>query len=146
MPAQGCGNPACSNCKELDDFLLSGDRTSIRFEVSDDLGYHLETTSRWDSLEWNRNWTERAGNITPLTLKKVKTIFQRDVDLFEAQMKALEQLVNPLKGEFMEKLLGKDGYRELVLLAGIRLVPDHAGGKKPAEEESDNNSYWEPSA
>lgn len=45
-----------------------------------------------------------------LMVKTVKTAFQRDLNDFELKMKVLEELVEPLRGRWLEDLLGVDGY------------------------------------
>ncbi len=73
-------------------------------------------------------------------MKKVKAVFQRDLDLFEFKMKSLGGLLGDLRrgdvGEFLRRLLGDDGYRELILLEVIRPVTQ----KRLAEEEPDDAS------
>ncbi len=50
-----------------------------------------------------------------------------------------QKLVEPLKGEYLEKLLGNDVYQKLVLLEGLRPDSDNMRRKRPAEEGSDDD-------
>ncbi|KPM41799.1 hypothetical protein AK830_g4682 [Neonectria ditissima] len=154
VPAQGCGDSSCSDCKDLGDFLLAEDRESIRFPLATTQTRHKHLEGflyRKGVLDWETVWEGPMFSDTPrwFTVMKKKTMFQRDLDLFEPPMKALEDRMKPLKGDYLKKLLGEDGYRELVLLEGIRPGGDGAGekgqqgeagdghvvGKRPAEEE-----------
>ena len=54
------------------------------------------------------------------------------MSLYESQMKALKKLIESLKDGYLERLLGDDVYRELVLLESMKR-------KRPGEEEEDNS-------
>lgn len=139
MPAQGCTNSSCSSCKDLRDFLLAEDQTDTRFQGQSKASHIKEYTCCYKTLKFTEESSVSDGNDGKvLVLKKVKTIFQKDVDAFEAEIRALEQLVLCLKGQFLEKLLGNDSYRKLILLEGIRPDTGNIEGserKRPAEGE-----------
>ncbi len=65
-------------------------------------------------------------------------MFQRDLALYESQMKALEMLVEPLKGEYLRRLVGNTLYRKLVLLEGLRPNIVNMKRKRASEERSDD--------
>ncbi|OAA34201.1 hypothetical protein NOR_08602 [Metarhizium rileyi] len=129
-PARGCGELSCSACKELDDFLLSEDRQAIRFPSNQI--WHIQDRLKEDVFIKSDTEYEEPG-VQVLVVKKVQTVFQRDRAFYEWQIKNLERLVEPLKGEYLEKLLGNDMYRKLVLLEGLQPNTDMIR-KRPAEE------------
>ncbi len=71
-------------------------------------------------------------------------MFEQEVARYELQVKALKNLVQPLKGEDLEALLGSDLHQELVLPEGIgRVEAVGEGGslarKRLAEDEGGDN-------
>lgn len=54
-----------------------------------------------------------------LTVTKVKTIHQRDLDIYEARLSEIEQQVEQLKQASIMLILG-DSYGRLVLLEDVR--------------------------
>lgn len=91
-------------------------------------------------IDFRTEWTEPGlnGGLGALVVKKLQTVFHRDVSRYELQMNTLENLARPLRGEYLEKLLGGGAYRQLVMLDCIRPGADDVGRKRPAEEEVDD--------
>jgi len=85
-------------------------------------------------IDFQTDWANNG-----LVVNKVQRVFQRDLSRYESQVKALESLVRPLKGEYLEKLLGDSAYRKLVMLEDIRPAADDLRRKRPAEEEVDHD-------
>ena len=113
---------------------------TIRFRVDNDKKYHIER-QLWDGTllglqsRWERPRGE--GDVGALVVTKSRTVLEQDLAAYESQMKTLEGLVRPLRGEYLEKLLGEDVYRELVLLESIRSddeddAEDSTRRKRPA--------------
>lgn len=65
-------------------------------------------------------------------------MFQRDLSLYESQIKDLKALVEPLKGDYLEKLLGNDLYQKLILLNSLGPSSDNMRRKRQAGERSDD--------
>lgn len=77
-----------------------------------------------------------------LTIKKVKTVHQRDVEIFEARLGTIEQQVERLKQAFIRLVLGED-YGRLVLLEGVRQSKDNTEGsweRRVAKRQLDADS------
>ncbi|ATY63069.1 hypothetical protein A9K55_009334 [Cordyceps militaris] len=121
-PAQGCGDAACSACKELDEFLLSEDRTTFRFTLSYNQVWHVRERVKKDGQVRFETEVDESGvgDRQVLVIHKVRTMLQMDVSLYESKIQALERQMEPLQGEWMRKLLGDVLYGKLVLLEGVR--------------------------
>jgi len=103
------------------------------------LRWHIEGRLGYDGIVERDTVRGSSDDKGELVVKKVKTVFQRDLDDFESKMKTLEKLVELLRVRYLEDHLGVEGYRELVLLEGIRPVAGCEEGKKRLAEDSPEN-------
>ncbi|KAG6040393.1 hypothetical protein E4U41_000677 [Claviceps citrina] len=139
VPTREC-TECCDDCKELNEFLLSEQRTVVRFPRSYSLRRHIQsrvqTYQRCLQMDGRLQHQTEANQV--LVVKKIDMVFERALLLYKSQMEPLRRLLQPFKGVYMETLLGGDMYRELVLLESPGPKNDSLGQKRRAEETVDD--------
>jgi hypothetical protein len=146
---RGCTNAAgCQDCTMLNAFLASTDKKTWRFMAAEKRRRHVEYAIPYELFKMD---TERSGSPYTLVVEKLGKEFAQEVKKYQESVHALEETLRPLRGDFLMKLLGDGGYRELILLDGLRAGTatepgDVVGAKRSATEyaEGMSNGFQRP--
>ncbi|KAH7119313.1 hypothetical protein EDB81DRAFT_667473 [Dactylonectria macrodidyma] len=114
---RGCG-PRCPDCLSLNAFLQSSTQTTARFQMAQTRRRHLQKQLIPAGF-FNMVTQKSTPAMTLVVTKKIK-MSDHQQELYNAAVAALEARVAPMKGEYMENLLGAEDYRKMILLGNIR--------------------------
>lgn len=114
---RGCG---CSDCRQLDDFLVNSSQQSMRFPVSRGRRQHLHQMLEWTNIT---HVTDRRG-VETLVVTKPSTPSLAKHEQWRKRFSRAEELINKLDQEILKQLLGED-YEYLTELRDTRR--DHKG-------------------
>lgn len=136
---RGCTDASCQDCATMNAFLGSADQKSWRFSASAPRRQHIES-----KLPHSLFMVQTVRNGSPLTLlvDKLGRDYAQDLQDFQEQLKSLLNVLGPLKGDSMRRILGDATYRELILLQKVRAVAEQsaAGTKRPSESDFGGDS------
>ncbi|KAF9777670.1 hypothetical protein IL306_004346 [Fusarium sp. DS 682] len=136
---RGCG--FCEDCAKLNRFLTSPQETIWEFSASRDRRLHLEHAIGIDMSLHVTTVSELTdstlGTLGTLRVTKTAAQAQPNLQSWNFNFKGLKKVLQPMEGEFMKRALGKQRYREIILLEGVTPYlqpPSLAGVRRPATQ------------
>ncbi|KAI1120665.1 hypothetical protein F5Y10DRAFT_120384 [Nemania abortiva] len=119
---RGCGCGWCTRCKELDTFLRSEDESEHKFDAGKE-SYsshsHIECKLPKPLFQCDHDKDTGAMTVSKLQDGQDKE-FGEDLWAYLKEVDEFEKPFLELRSEYMEGLLGKPVYQELVMLAGVK--------------------------
>ncbi|KAK7744787.1 hypothetical protein SLS62_010020 [Diatrype stigma] len=112
----------CAHCTELNRFLCASDEAQVRFQKPANFRTHVERQLPKEYFRCESGPSPNRGCYT-LVVTKLGTEYQDDVNQFQQKVARLYESVWIFARDYVQKLLGDELYRELVLLEKIRQPP-----------------------
>lgn len=112
---QGCSSPRCSDCRQLDQFLVNASQQSMRFPVSKNRRQHLHQMLEGTNI---KHVTDRRGGDT-LVVTKLASPSLAKHEQWEKRFAKAEEQIRKLDPKLLKQLLDDD-YEYLTELRDTR--------------------------
>lgn len=112
----------CPHCTELNRLLCANDQAQARFQQPANFRTHIERQLPKEFFRCESGPSPNGGCYT-LIITKLGTEYQDDLNQFLQKVARLDESVRVFARDYVQKLLGDELYRELILLEKIRQPP-----------------------